>query len=188
SIKANKKNYASRENATLDIEVKDTKGKPLESTMNIAVEDAWITQLYDSTEINNLPPSDEFLLNKWVTLYHDKYSAIDIDLLMVTTKSIYNISKNNKDQNIQPAIDDDEKLLNLIRRITDKKDKPIKDRVITVISKNTDGFFIDMDSTKEDGAFKIPLPQIDSLALSLQVTDKHSVIRTDDKITIDTFN
>jgi len=187
SIKANKKNYAARENATLNIEIKDTEGKPLESAMNIAVEDAWLTQLSDSIEINNLPPSDEFLLNKWLTLYHDKYSATDIDLLMVAAKSLYN-SKYTKNPNIQPGADDDEKLLNIIGRITDKKDQPVKDRVITAMSKNRDGFFMDTDSTKDDGVFKIPLPPIDSLELSIQVTDKHSVIRTDDKITIDTFN
>ena len=187
SIKANKKNYAARENATLNIEIKDTEGKPLESAMNIAVEDAWLTQLSDSIEINNLPPSDEFLLNKWLTLYHDKYSATDIDLLMVAAKSLYN-SKYTKNPNIQPGADDDEKLLNIIGRITDKKDQPVKDRVITAMSKNRDGFFMDTDSTKDDGVFKIPLPQIDSLTLSIQVDDKHSVVRTDDKITIDTFN
>jgi hypothetical protein len=188
SINANKKNYTARENAALDIKIKDAEGKPLESAMNIAVEDAWLTQLSDSIEINNLPPSDQVLLNKWLTLYHDKFSATDIDLLIVTSKSVYNISKKNKNQNIQPGADDDEKLLNIIGRVTDKKDQPVKDRVITVMSKNKDGFFMDMDSTKDDGAFKIPLPQIDSLALSIQVIDKHNVIRTDDKITIDTFN
>jgi hypothetical protein len=187
-IKANKKNYGARENATLAIEIKDTEGKPLESAMNIAVEDAWLTQLDDSIEVNNLPPSDEFLLNKWLTLYHDKFSATDIDLLMVAARSAYNTQGKNKTQNIQPGVDDDEKLLNIIGRVTDKKDQPLKDRVITVMSKNKDGFFMDTDSTKDDGVFKIPLPQIDSLTLSIQVVDKHSVIRTDDKITIDTFN
>jgi hypothetical protein len=188
NINANKKNYAARENATLNIEIKDTEGKPLESAMNIAVEDAWLTQLADSIEINNLPPSDEFLLNKWLTLYHDKFSATDIDLLMVAERSAYNTPGKNKTQNIQPGADDDEKLLNIIGRVTDRKDQPLKDRVITVMSKNSSGFFMDTDSAKDDGVFKIPLPQIDSLTLSIQVVDKHSVIRTDDKITIDTFN
>jgi hypothetical protein len=183
-IKANKKKYSTRDNVTLNIKVTDTDGEPLKASLDASVQDAWLVQVSDSVELNSLPPSDESLLNHWLTLYRDKYSPADIDLLMMTVKSLYGNTTINEVRN-----DDDEKLINLIGKITDKKYKPVKDRVITVISKNQKGFFTDVDTTKDDGIFKIPLPQnIDSLSLSLQVTDKHGVIRTDDNITVDTFN
>ena len=74
NIKANKKNYTARENAELNIRITDADKQPLQTTLNIAVEDAWLSQLSDSIETNNFPPSDEFLLNNWLALYHDKYS------------------------------------------------------------------------------------------------------------------
>ena len=189
SVKANKKNYNERENAILDIKIKDINGKPIKSSLNIAVEDAWFAQLSDSIEMNELPPSNEFELNKFLTQYHDQFSAADIDLLMVASKSAYNLSKNHQNQHNTKDTDDASKLLNVMGRITDKKNNPRKDRIVTAVSKNQNIFFADIDTTKQDGTFKIPLPQnIDSLMLSLQVTDKHRVIINDDKIIIDSFN
>ena len=46
--------------------------------------------------------------------------------------------------------DNDEKLLNFIGKVTDKKDNGIKDRVITVMSKNQNGFFIDAEYNKRE--------------------------------------
>ncbi|MEP7320162.1 MAG: hypothetical protein ABI921_15505, partial [Panacibacter sp.] len=189
AIKANKRNYAAREAAAIDIKVTNNERKPVATVLSIAVEDAWLTQLSDSIEVNNLPPQDEFLLSNWLAIYHDKYTQADIDLLMVTIKSLYNTAGISKAPNDIPVNDESEKLLNFMGRITDKKDKPVKDRVVMVMSKNQSGFFADTDTTAEDGMFKIPLPQnMDSLVLSLQVTDKHGTLRTDDIITTDSFN
>jgi hypothetical protein len=48
--------------------------------------------------------------------------------------------------------------------------------------------FADIDTTDDSGIFKIPLPQnMDSLSLSLQVTDKRGIPKPDDKIITDTF-
>jgi hypothetical protein len=74
-------------------------------------------------------------------------------------------------------------------KITDKKNQPLEDRVVTVFSRNETGLFADIDTTNDSGRFKIPLPQnMDTLSLSLQVTDKHGIPMNDDKILIDTFN
>lgn len=187
SVKANKKNYAARENAEIDIKVTGIDGKPIATALNIAVEDAWFAQLSDSDTLNNLPPNDAFYLNNWLSLYYTQYAPTDIDLLMVTAKPGYKSSTSEK-INEQANDDNNEQLLNLIGKITDRKNTPQQDRVITVMSKNSNSFFVDVDTTKQDGSFKIVLPQIDSLTLSIQVADKHNVIRTDDKIIIDSFN
>jgi TonB-dependent SusC/RagA subfamily outer membrane receptor len=187
SIKANKKNYAARENAMLDIKVTGINGKPVTTALNIAVEDAWFAQLSDSLAINDPPPNDAFYLNNWLNLYHTKYAPADIDLLMVTAKPGYKSSAPEKTNELQND-DSNEQLLNLIGKITDRKNAPQQDRVITVMSKNSNSFFVDVDTTKQDGSFKIALPQIDSLTLSIQVSDKHNIVRTDDNIIIDTFS
>ncbi len=189
-IKPNKNNYPARDSATLNISATNTDGIPLEASLNVAVQDAWLTQLSDSIEINNLPPSNDLQLNNWLNLYHNNYSTADIDLLMMTSKSLYRHSLKTDNPNIELRNDDnDEKILSLIGKITDRKNMPVKDREVTVISKKDTSFFAYTDTTKSDGIFKIMLPQnIDSLSLSLQVRDKYKVIRTDDNITLDTFS
>lgn len=188
-VKANKRKYAARENATISLKAEDDNREPLETDLNISVQDAWLTQLSDSIEINNLPPTNPLLLSNWLALYHEKYSSADIDLLMMTTKSLSNYNNDLATTVMQSGYEDDERLVNFMGKITDKKNIPVKERVITVMAKNQSGFFSDIDTTKDDGSFKIPLPQnMDSLSLSVQVMDKHKVLRTDDNIIIDNFS
>lgn len=187
-IKANKKNYRPRDNASLNIKITDANKDPLVAAINVSVQDAWLEQLSDSIEIDNLTQLNEFQLNNWLKLYSDKTSLADVDLLMFTIRSLYNPATNAElTSNINN--DDDERLLNFTGKITDNKNKPLKDWIITAISKNQNEVFTDVDTTRENGVFKIPLPQnMDSLSLSLQVLDKHGVYRTDENIVVDSFD
>ena len=187
-IKTNKKKYAARDNAALNISVTNANAEPLVAALNISVQDAWLAQLSDSIEINNLTQLNEFQLNNWLKLYRDKTTAADIDLLMMSNKSLYNHAIDTDTANKEISSDDDEKILNLIGKITDRKDRPFKDWIVTAISKNQTNLFIDSDTTKENGTFKMALPQdIDSLPLSLQIRDKHNTTRTDGYMLIDSF-
>jgi hypothetical protein len=185
-VKTNKKNYKARENAVLSIKVTDAEEDPLMAALNISVEDAWIAQLSDSIGQINVPPSDEFALGNWLKIHAGEYSPQDIDLVMAMTRSSLHHSTESDSTN---DLDNDEKLLNLLGTITDKKDKPLQDRVVTVIAKYQNNIFSDVDTTREDGSFKIPLPQnMDSLLLSVQITDKHNVPRSDYKLIVNKFS
>ncbi|HRI21796.1 MAG TPA: TonB-dependent receptor plug domain-containing protein, partial [Panacibacter sp.] len=130
-----------------------------------------------------------FQLNNWLKSYHTKITAADIDLLMISERPSYNNTINTDTDIKETSSDNDEKILNITGKITDKKGKPFKDWIVTAISKNQNAFFTDADTTKDDGVFKMPLPQdIDSLSLSLQVRDKHNITRTDGNMTIDSFH
>lgn len=189
NIKTNKKKYAARDNATLNIGITNLNQEPLVAALNISVQDAGLAQLSDSLEINSLAQLNEIELNNWLKNYHDKITAADIDLLMISNMPSYNIILNKDSAENQPGADDDEKLLNLIGKITDKKNKPVKDWIVTAISKNQNMLFTDTDTTANNGVFKIPLPQdIDSLTLSLQARDKHDILRTDENMMIDSFH
>ena len=62
------------------------------------------------------------------------------------------------------------------------------DRIVSAMAKNSRQFFIDVDTTDKDGMFSLSIPQgFDSLQLSLQVTDKHSVQMPSDSIKIEGF-
>lgn len=187
-IKPDKANYATRENVILDIKVTDEDREPLAASLNISVQDAWIAELSDSLEADDSAPTDKFFLDNWLNKNHNNLSATDIDLLMVSAKSFKQKPKFNNNNEDAPQYDDNSKLLNLNGTITDKKDMPAKDRILTVMSNNMNSFFIDADTTKADGSFTIPLPQnTDSLSLSVQVKDKHDATRNDDNIGIDSF-
>lgn len=189
AIKPDKPKYSTRENANVHIEVTGPNGQPLASVLNIAVEDEWIEQLSDSMEANTLPPSSEILLDNWLHRYSTGYSTDDIDLLLATRKSIYQQSFNTDVNDESLGFDDNKKLKNLTGRITDRKGNGISNRIVTAITRNTRGFFMDVDTTGNNGEFSLSLPQsFDSLQLSLQVTDKHQAQRLTDNIKIDSFH
>ena len=187
-IKPDKKKYSPRENVTIHVKVKGSKGKPLVSVLNVAVEDEWISQFSDSMEAD-IPPTDEFLLDSWLNRYQTKYSADDIDLLMATRRSIFRQPPDTGlDKEIQD-FDDNKKLLNLEGKIINKKGDGISNRIVNVLAKNSRQFFMDVDTTDPDGRFSLSIPQgFDSLKLSLQVTDKHLLQMPSDSIKIEDFH
>ncbi|QEC69172.1 hypothetical protein FRZ67_18330 [Panacibacter ginsenosidivorans] len=187
-IKPGKKKYDARENAAIHIKLTDPNSNPVAASLNVAVQDEWISQFADSIEVDAPPPSNELLLDKWVQLNNSKYSADDIDLLMATLTSNKQVNYTNTTTVID-KYDDNTKLLSLIGKVIDKKGNSINDRVVTLLTRNVQGFFMDVDTTGKDGMFDLPIPQgNDSLRLSLQVTDKHKAQRLEDSIVVDSFD
>jgi hypothetical protein len=187
-IKPDKKKYVERENVNAHVKVTDPNGKPLASVLNVSVEDESIQQLSDSIEANTLPPSGILLVDGWLSRYHSKYAADDIDLLMTTKRSIFQQSPDITFTEETKDYDNNQQLQNLTGRIVNRKGIGISDRIVTEIAKNTGQFFMDVDTTGKDGAFNLSMPQgIENLELSLQVTDKHRVQTLTDSIKIDGF-
>ena len=185
-VKPDKKKYSPRENVNIHVRVTGPKGKPLISVLNVAVEDEWISQFSDSMEAN-IPPPGQFLLNSWLDRYQSKYSADDIDLLMATRKSILlqlpDTGWNKEDY------DDNKKLKSLVGKIINRKGNGISGRIVNAMAKNSRQFFMDVDTTDQDGMFSVSIPQeFDSLKLSLQVTDKHLVQMPSDSVEIENFH
>jgi hypothetical protein len=187
-LKPGRKKYDARDNAAIHIKLTGPNGDPIAASLNVAVQDEWISQFADSITADALPPSNELLLDKWLALNNTKYSTEDLDLLMTTLT--LNDRKNNENQNaVLNKYDDNTKLLALVGKITDKKGKSVNDRIVTLLTRNAQGFFMDVDTTGKDGKFDLPIPQgIDSLRLSLQVTDKHKSQRLEDSIIVDGFD
>lgn len=188
-VKAEKKKYGQRENASVNIKVADYNNKPLTTVLNVSVEDESVIQLTDSLQANAPIPSSTFLLNEWLNRYHEKYSNNDIDLLLLT-KSSLGTSNENASTNNTNNYDDNDKLLNLSGKIVDRKGKGISQRIVTIVARNsTQGFYMDADTTDNNGAFNFPVPQaFDSLKFSLQVTTKNNIPLADERIVIDSFH
>lgn len=186
-IKPGRKKYDARENAAIHIKLTDADGNPVAASLNIAVQDEWISQFADSIDADALPPVNELLFDKWMRADISGYTADDIDLLL-TTFSSNNREHREEQYSMSNQYDDDTKLLSLVGKVTDKKGNPVNYRVVTLASRLTQGFFMDVDTTGNDGMFNLPVPQgFDSLRLSLQVTDKHQGQRQEDSIAIDRF-
>ena len=188
-VTPDKQKYSTRENVNVHIKVAAPNGKPLASLLNVAVEDEWIQEFSDSTEAGILPPSGMFLLDSWLNRYHTNYSADNIDLLLATRKTLSKQpSYTGYDREIQD-FDDNKRLQSLTGKIINKKGNGIGDRIVTAIARNTRDFFMDADTTDNNGIFHLSMPQeFDSLQLSLQVTDKHQVQRLEDSIKIERFH
>ncbi len=185
-VKLDKKKYAPRENVNIHVRIREPKGKPLVSVLNVAVEDEWISQFSDSME-TSIPPPAQFLLDSWLSRYQTKYSADDIDLLMATRKSILQQLRDT-DLN-KENYDDNKKLKSLVGKIINRKGNGISDRIVNAMAKNSRQFFMDVDTTDQDGTFSLLIPQeFDSLKFSLQVTDKHLVQMPSDSIKIEDFH
>jgi hypothetical protein len=186
-VMPDKRKSSSRENITLHLKITGTNGVPLASVLNIAVEDQEIQQLSDTVAASTAPPFNEFLLDHWLARYQAKYSLNDIDLLLTTRKSIFQDSAMGPYRQIE-EYDDNKKLQNLIGKIASDKGNGVNERIITAIAKNTQRFFMDVDTTDKDGRFSLSLPQgFDSLQLSVQVTDKHRTQTPTDSIIVECF-
>ncbi|NNV53970.1 TonB-dependent receptor [Limnovirga soli] len=189
NIQADKLNYGVRDSVNLAISLNKPDGTPIQTSLAIAVQDARLTVFTDSIGVHHLPPLDQSQLAQWLAANHNNYSAADIDLLMMAIPALQKNAIATKNANTTSGLDDDTKILSLIGKITTKKGKPEPNLVVTVLTKNTNSFFTDFDITKPNGSFEIPLPQnMDSLLLSMQVMDKYKFVRTDEYITLDTFN
>ncbi len=180
--------YKPRENVALDFTVTDANGLPLQSVLSISVQPAELAQLADSVESGELPLPNRLLLTSWLNANAYKYSKADIDMIMMTLHSTYKKSETVPDLNKEAMYDDAENLLNLHGKIIDTRGRLVKNRVVTAILKNRSNYFIQTDTTKANGVFKIELPQnTDSFTTALQVTDKHGIERLEDSVIINNF-
>ena len=187
-VKPGKKEYSRRENAEIHIKTTGSSGKSIVSILNIAVEDERIQKFSDSMEITMNPPAGDFLLGSWLSRHHTKYSDDDIDLLMITRKSVLRQSLDTSRSKETVDYDDNTKLLNLVGKLTNKKGNGISNRIVNALAKNSRQLFLDVDTTDQDGVFTLSIPQgFDSLQFSLQITDKHQVQMPPDSIKIDRF-
>jgi TonB-dependent receptor-like protein len=187
-VKADKKKYSEREKVNLHIKLSQPTGEPLVSTLNVAVEDERIQKFSDSLEVNATPPPNEFLFDSWLNRYRTKYSDDDIDLLMITRKSIF-WPPSDTSVRENTAYDDNKELLNLTGKIMNRKGNGISNRIVNAMANNSRQFFMDVDTTDHDGRFSLAIPQeFDSLQFSLQITDKHLVQMPSDSVKIDDFH
>jgi hypothetical protein len=186
---SDKSKYAMRENVNVHIKLTRPDNKPLTSMLNVAVQNAWIEQFSADINAGMVPPSDELLLEDWLNRNGEKYNADDIDLLMVTRKQNFIKNRNTRLNKPVTDYDDNTALLNLTGRITNKTGSGMSDRIVTMITKDRHSFFMDTDTTRKDGVFRLAIPQgLDSLKLSLQVTNKRGIQTLTDSIKIDSFH
>ncbi len=187
-IKPDKKTYNAREKVNLHVKLTGPHNKPVLSILTVAVNKEMVARLSNDMDEDMAPPSNTFLLDTWLDKYKTKFSEEDIDLVLVTKKSLLLPSPGIEINRENQEYDDSRKLLNLTGKIINKDGAGIGDQIVTAIAVNTQRFFIDADTTKENGLFTLSVPQgFDSLQLSLQVANKHNVQTRTDIIKIDSF-
>src|SRR5262245_37839677 len=107
---------------------------------------------------------------------------------MVTQQSIFQSFQYTVLNKERVDYADDKKLQNVMGQIINRKGIGISNRIVTMLAKNKTGFVMNVDTTRKDGSFSFLIPQNDSLQISLQVNNKHSVQTTfTDSIKIDNF-
>ncbi len=187
-VTTDKQNYHAKDRVGLYVSVRDTKGQPLVAALNISVEDDRVMQLSDKLDQDTLP-TPTLSLDDWLKRYKQKLSAEEKDLLMLAQPAAYGVATANK---IKPATvhkDVTELLLNLKGKIYDSKNNPLPGRIVTEIVKQGNNAFIDVDTTNNEGAFSLRLPEDrGSAPLMLQIRDKRGNLETDFKIVTDTFS
>ncbi len=189
SLQTDKKNYAARDKVDMAVAVTDSKGMPLVAALNVSVQDQRVQTMSDAMETDTLQPA--LPLNEWLKRNSKKFSADDIDMMMIAQQPEFKNWQANSSV-IESTIEGDEEtelLRYLHGQVTGKKNMPLKGMVVTEILKKSDDFFFDVDTTNVDGKFRLPIPpNKDSLMLNLQVKDKSGYPQLDDNIIIDTFN
>src|SRR5205085_3927443 len=111
----------------------------------VAVENEWIANFSDSVEANALPPTEALLLDSWLKKYHTNYSADDIDLLMITRRTIFQPFADTGLNKEIHDFDDNRVLQNLIGKIVNRKGSGVSGRIVTTIARNSHEFFMDVD-------------------------------------------
>ncbi len=187
-LQTNKQNFAARDSVRINMAVTDDNGNPIVAALNVSVQDARIQKMSDYLETDTLQPA-ALTLNDWLKRNAKRYSAADIDLLMLAQPPEF---KNWKTDSLALGVEGNEEtelLRYLHGTITDRKNRPLNSLAVTEISLKSDDSFFDVDTTNKEGKFRLPIPQNrDSLLLNLQVTDKTGYHHTTDNLVIDTFN
>lgn len=115
------------------------------------------------------------------------YSPEQWDLVMLTQPNIYLGWQKGEDRRLvsRPWEQSDSELTNLTGRVLGKKNIPVKNRIITLLSNSSESI-VETDTTDENGRFHFKLPDniLDSTRLDFQVSD-YKGGRIDDSIEID---
>lgn len=176
--------YSREAQATLNISVTDSGGRPVTSLIAIAVSDSSL----DNPE-NKCPPSllplqasqiDNFLL-----AHYDCISDAEIDNLMLLKTNTYATIKNVINTRAINTVADS--TLYIKGTISNDKHEPISNQVLTLLS-NADNTMMYVDTTDNNGHFIFPVDNYkDSTQFSIQLNNargnpKHSNIEVDQMI------
>ena len=187
-VTTDKKNYHAKDRVGMYVSVKDANGQPLVAALNIAVEDDRVMKLSDKLDQDTLP-TPTLSLDDWLKRYRTKLSAAEKDLLMLAQPAFNATTAGGDIKPITTHADASDLLLNLRGKIYDSKYKPMPGRIVTEIVRQGNNTFIDVDTTNNDGAFSLRLPEDRGTApLMLQVRDQRGNLETDFKVVADTFN
>lgn len=188
-IQPDKEQYGPREKADLAIEVSDVNNHPLISALSLSITNDSLAKdafgLMTNSLINDnieLPGGD---LADTLSLKSD---ASQWDLVMLTQKALYSNWKYNDSNTASDTTfeQEDSSIANINGHIVDKKNNPLKNRIVTLISNKHTAIF-ETDTTDEYGRFHFPLPRYDDSTLfTMQVTNLKGVQQSD-KMIIDTF-
>ncbi len=187
-ITTDKQNYHAKDRVGLYASVRDAAGQPQVAALNISVEDDRVMRLSDKLDQDTLP-TPTLSLDDWLKRHKHSLTAEEKDLLMLAQPASYGSTSANE---IKPATqhkDVTDLLLNLKGKIYDTNGRPMPGRIVTEIIKQGNNAFIDVDTTNNDGAFSLRLPEDrGSVPLMLQVSDKRGNLETGFKVVTDTFS
>lgn len=187
NITADKASYTARDKAHLNIELTDAGGKPLVSSLNIAVQDNRLMDMSDEIRSDTAQPVEAYEINDWLKHNKGLFTPADIDLIMLaqqpsfTNWQQYHEVKNNYTDNT--AL-----LLNLQGRVVNRRQQPMKEKIVTAQSITGANPYLALDTTNDGGGFQLPLPvNRENLVLKLQVKSRHDVAEND-SIVINNFS
>jgi len=184
NITPDKGNYTARDKAHINIELTDATGRPLVSSLNIAVQDNRLMDMSDEIKADTIQPSQAYEMNDWLKRNKSIFTAADIDLMMLAHQPSfanwqqYHEVKNNYTDNTSL-------LLNLQGKVVNRRQEPLKQKVVTALSITGTNPYLALDTTNDGGGFQLPLPvNRENLLVKLQVKNKHDVAENDSIVII----
>lgn len=170
NIRADKSNYAPRENAKLDVSVTDTNGKPLLAALAVSVVDSRIADTVNSLQLDTLR----------------NLSSSNADLIMLTQNpEVPGWMSTGKE--INTSMNDIEDGLSIKGRVVNKKKEAMPNSEVTLMS-NKEDVFIMQDTTDSNGSFLFHVPDFnDGTQFNIQVNDMNGH-KTERDIILDSFS
>lgn len=186
NITTNKKNYAARDKARINIDVADVAGNPLVSSLNISVQDDRLLQVSDEIKSDTIQPFQKDEMEDWLKHNYASFTPADIDLMMLAQTPQYANWRNFIEPK-QLQADNTSQLLNIEGTVVNRRLQPLKHKVVSAISITGSNPYLGIDTTNDGGGFQLPLPvNRDNQLLKLQVTNKHEISESD-SIIINSF-
>jgi len=141
-----------------------------------------------SDEIKNdtIQPLTAFELNDWLKLNCNSFSADETDLFMLAQHPAFT-NWQNRDMTTTKYTDNTVLLRNIVGEVVNKKQLPLKQKIVTAISVTGVNPYIAMDTTNDEGMFQLPLPSgTENMLVKIQVKNKRD-IPENDSILISSF-